>query len=110
MAATAHELKNAAIKAHAELVVRVKGPQGGVPTFFDNFFGQLLHRLMTTEAMHGWDAQREMAPGSADSQASASELRWLSRFLDVRGRGRFVPYSVRLARGKDRKRVRHRES
>jgi cephalosporin hydroxylase len=95
MVATAHELKNAAIKAHADLVVRVKGPQGGVPTFFDNFFRHLLHRLMTTEAMHGWEAQREMAPGGASSQ-SASELRWLSRFLDVRGRGRFVPYSVRL--------------
>jgi cephalosporin hydroxylase len=95
MVATAHELKNAAIKAHADLVDRVKGPQGGVPTFFDNFFGHLLHRLMTTEAAHGWQAQRAVAAGSADSQAS-SELRWLSRFLEVRGRGRFVPHSVRL--------------
>ena len=50
MVSTALELKNAAIKAHADLVVRVKGAQGGVATFFDNFFGQLLYRLMTTEA------------------------------------------------------------
>jgi cephalosporin hydroxylase len=97
MVSPAHELKNAAIKAHADLVVRVKGPQGGVPTFFDNFFGHLLYRLMTTEAAHGWDAQREMpAAGSGPQASSASELQWLSRFLDVRARGRFVPYSLRL--------------
>ena len=50
MVFTALELKNAAIKAHADLAIRVKGEQGGVATFFDNFFGQLLYRLMTTEA------------------------------------------------------------
>jgi cephalosporin hydroxylase len=97
MVSPAHELKNAATKAHADLVGRVKGPQGGVPTFFDNFFGQLLYRLMTTEATHGWDAQRDMPPAGSGSQASsAPELQWLSRFLDVRARGRFVPYSLRL--------------
>lgn len=95
MVSTALELKNAAIKAHADLVVRVKGAQGGVATFFDNFFGQLLYRLMTTEALHGWQVQRETPSGSAHSQA-ASELRWLSRFLEVRGTGRFVSYSARL--------------
>jgi cephalosporin hydroxylase len=90
MAFTAHELKNAAIKAHADLALRVTGTQGGVATFFDNFFGQVLYRLMATEATHGWDAQRE----------PATELRWLSRFLDVRVRGRFVPYSVRAEEDK----------
>jgi cephalosporin hydroxylase len=99
MAFTPHELKNADIKAHADLAVRVTGAQGGVATFFDNFFGQLVYRLMTTEATHAWEAQREVPPGSQNSQA-ISELRWLSRFLDVRGRGRFVPYSVRAEEDK----------
>ncbi len=99
MAFTALELKNAAIKAHADLATRVTGEQGGVATFFDNFFGQLLYRLMTTEAAHGWDASREPAPGSANSQA-LSELRWLARYLNLRARGRFVPYNVRVEEDK----------
>jgi hypothetical protein len=72
MVSPAHEIKNAAIKAHADLVVRVKGPQGGVPTFFDNLFGQLLYRLVATEATHGWRAQREMPPAGSSAQASSS--------------------------------------
>jgi hypothetical protein len=43
MASTAHELKDAAVKAHADLVVRVTGPQGGIATFLDSFFGQPLY-------------------------------------------------------------------
>jgi cephalosporin hydroxylase len=95
MASAAHDLRNAAIKAQADMAVRITGPQGGVATFFDNFFGNLVYRLVTTEAAHGWEAQREAPPGSAEARATA-ELRWLSRFLEMRSRGRFVPYHVRL--------------
>jgi cephalosporin hydroxylase len=95
MVSAAHELKNAAIRAQADLFDRIKGPQGGVATFFDNFFGNLLYRLMSTEAMHRWEAGREMPPGSAEAKAAA-ELRWLGRFLAVRSQGRFVPYHVRV--------------
>jgi cephalosporin hydroxylase len=95
MVSAADELKNAAIKAQADMVIRIKGTQGGVATFFDNFFGNLLYRLMTTEAAHGWEAQREASPGTKEAQATA-ELRWLGRFLEVRSRGRFVAYDVRL--------------
>jgi cephalosporin hydroxylase len=95
MVSAAHELKNAAIRAQSDLFDRIKGPQGGVATFFDNFFGNLLYRLISSEAMHGWEAGRETSPGSAEAKAAA-ELRWLGRFLAVRSQGRFVPYHVRL--------------
>jgi cephalosporin hydroxylase len=95
MVSPAHDLRNAAIKAQADMVVRITGPQGGVATFFDNFFGNLLYRLMTTEATHGWEAQRDAPAGTAQAQTTA-ELRWLTRFLEVRSRGRFVPYEMRL--------------
>lgn len=95
MISAAHELKDAAIKAQADMVLRINGPQRGVATFFDNFFSNLLYRLMTTEAAHGWQTRREVPSGTTDTQAS-SELRWLGRFLDARRRGRFVSYDSRL--------------
>jgi cephalosporin hydroxylase len=95
MVSPAHELRAAAIKAQVDMAARVTGPQGGVATFFDNFFGNLLYRLMDTEAEHGWEAQRDAPPATAQAKVTA-ELRWLSRFLEIRGRGRYVSYQDRL--------------
>ena len=77
------------------MAARITGPQRGVATFFDNFFGNMVYRLMTTEAVHGWETQRPAPPGTAEAQA-IGELRWLSRFLETRSRGRFVRYHIRL--------------
>ncbi len=87
-------LKEAAIAAHTALQARIRGPQRGVQTFFDNFLDGLLRRLAATEADHGWDLDRP-PPARGPDATHVAELRWLDGFLANQRHGRFVPYGVR---------------
>lgn len=87
-------LREAARAVHAELQVRVRDRQHGVPTFFDNFLDGVLRRLAASEASHGWDPERP-APGGGEAAQRTAELRWLAGFLADRSHGRLVPYDVR---------------
>jgi hypothetical protein len=89
-------LKEQACAAQAEIASRVAGPQGGVPTFFDNFLNGVVSRLMSNEALHGWNVKQQALPTTVTAQV-VGELQWLAKFLEAKKRGRFVPYRERRA-------------
>jgi cephalosporin hydroxylase len=87
-------LRDAAIAAHEALLARVRTPQNGVLTFVDIFLDGVLRRLAASEAVHGWDPERPVAPIGEAAQ-NLAELRWLAGYLAGQNRGRLVPYDVR---------------
>ena len=87
-------LKEQACAAQAEIASRVSGRQAGVPTFFDNFLNGVVSRLMSNEALHGWNVKQQALPTTYTAQL-VGELQWLAKFLEVKKRGRFVPYGER---------------
>jgi cephalosporin hydroxylase len=91
-------LKEQACAAQAEIASRVSGRQGGVPTFFDNFFNGVVSRLKSSEALHGWNVKQQALPTTYTAQV-IGELQWLSKFLEAKGRGRFVSYDERRKEG-----------
>ena len=90
------ELRAAALRLRASVGTRINGPQGGVPTFFDTFLMQLIERLSTTEALHGWRGQADLAPG-AEAGSLTSALQCLDEYLARRDHPRLVSYAARRA-------------
>ena len=87
-------LKKAATVTQMGVKARIASPQGGVPTFFDNFLRNLLNRLMATEKTHHWDVARHTQAGSPEAQLT-SELQWFERYTNRVNQGRLVSYESR---------------
>jgi cephalosporin hydroxylase len=94
MTSATRTLKEQACAAQAEIASRVAGPQGGVPTFFDNFLNGVVTRLKSNEALHGWNVKQQALPTTHTAQV-IGELQWLAKFLESKKRGRLVPYADR---------------
>ena len=98
----ADELKRAASAERAEIQSRVKGEQGGTPTYFDIFLCSFLDRLVASESEHGWDPNPRVPrwnPFRARHRVAhpkdVAALQWLASYLQNRKQGRLVPYTAR---------------
>lgn len=89
------DLKKAAATEKADMESRVRGPQGGVATYFDVLLMNFLKRAERSEALHAWNTNPKKPPG-AEAERAVEELRWLAAYLGNRIQGRLVPHEARV--------------
>jgi len=104
MIISGQQLKRAVVALRADMKARVKNVQGGVPTFFDNFLGEMIGRVLAREANHCWDPSLP-APGGASGEPTVEDrgqLRWLEQLIARREQGRYIDFCNRetASRGK----------